>query len=80
MDEMDLLPYPEHEPPFPGWAFSLCCHGPPSRAYRDCEICMEALANYQDRRSAWMWLTFYLWILDWIFRLPPPKEPSNGKP
>lgn len=64
---INLPPYPYHEPPYPGSAFSLCHHGPPSRAYRDCEVCEAALAEYQEQREAWTDLAYAFWALGWVF-------------
>ncbi len=61
------LPFSGREPPFPGSAFSLCHHGPPSRAYRDCDVCMDALADHGDCRDAWDELQQILLSLAWLF-------------
>lgn len=85
---LNLPDYPELPPPYPGSALSLCHHGPPSRAYRDCELCMAKLDDFQDRREAWEWLAFWFWALGWVFHGPrekvegaqPLHEPVFGAP
>lgn len=67
--------YQEPQPPYPGSAFSLCHHGPPSRQYRDCEICQDAARAWRERADAWLELSWLLWLLDCLFAFARPTTP-----